>query len=104
MVSLNIYKVKVKVKTKIYHGNEQEVASAAVNEEIVPEAETVDVVPETDPDCHEELVEIDGYVAKDSIDDVTLAPNLTVVQKTEFMNCADQFSRLFRGSRYPKPY
>ena len=84
----------MKGKSKIYHANEQEVVSAAVNEEIVPEAETVDVVPETDPDCHEELVEIDGYVDKESIDDVTLAPNLTVVQKTEFMNCADQFSRL----------
>ena len=56
MVGLNDYKVKVKGKTKVYHANllkkylEQDVASAAINEKMVQEAETVDVEPETNPD------------------------------------------------------
>ena len=101
VVGLNDYKVKVKGKTKVYHANllkkylEQDVASAAINEKIVPEAEAVDVEPATDPDCDEDLVEIGGYTAKESIDDVTLAPNPTEAQKAEFMNCGDQFSSLF---------
>ena len=36
-----------------------------------------------------------GYAAKESIDDVTLAPDLTEIQKAEFMSCADQFPNLF---------
>ena len=56
VVGLNDYKVKVKGKTKVYHANllkkylEQDVASAAINEKMVQEAETVDVEPETNPD------------------------------------------------------
>ena len=42
---------------KNYH--KQEVVSTEVNEEIVPEDEVVDVEPETNPDCGEDLVEID---------------------------------------------
>ena len=101
MVGLNDYKVKVEGKTKVYHANllkkylEQDIASAAINENIVPEDEAVGFEPETDPDCDEDLVEIGGYTAKESIDDVTLASNLTKEQKTEFMNCADQCSNLF---------
>ena len=101
MVGLNDYKVKVEGKTKVYHANllkkylEQDIASAAINENIVPEDEAVGFEPETDPDCDEDLVEIGGYTAKESIDDVTLASNLTEEQKTEFMNCADQYSNLF---------
>ena len=34
-------------------------------------------------------------MAKESIDSVTLAPNLTEAQMAEFMNCANQFSSLF---------
>ena len=74
---------------------EQHVANAPINEKIVPRAEAVDGEPETDFDCDEDLVEIDGYTAKESYDDVTLAPNLTEVQKTEFINCVNQFSSLF---------
>ena len=61
---------------------------------MIPEAETVDVEPDTDPNCDEDLVEVGGYMAKESTD-VTLALNLTEVQKAEFMNCVDQFSSLF---------
>ena len=55
VVGLNDYKVKVKGKTKVYNANllkkylEQDVASAAINEKMVQEAETVDVEPETNP-------------------------------------------------------
>ena len=63
MVGLNDFNVKVKGKTTVYHANllkkylEQDVTSAAINENIVPEAEAVDVKPGTDPDCDENLVE-----------------------------------------------
>ena len=55
VVGLNDYKVKVKGKTKVYNANllkkylEQDVASAAINEKMVQEAETVDMEPETNP-------------------------------------------------------
>ena len=77
---------------------EQEVASAAVNEKNVPEADAVDVEPETDHGCHEDLAEIGGYTAKESINDVTLAPNLIELQRAEFRNCVNQFSSLFTES------
>ena len=107
LVGLNDYKVKVRVKRKVYHANllkkylQHDVASAMINEKIVPEAEAADVEPVTDHDCSEDLVEIGGYTAKESIDNVPLAPNLTEVQKTEFM-CTPIFKLIHRGSRYHK--
>ena len=91
----------MKEKTKVYRANllkkylEQDVTSAATIKKIVPEVEAIDIEPDTDPDGDEDFVEIDGYTAKESIDDVTLAPNLTEVQKAKFMRCANQFSSLF---------
>ena len=35
------------------------------------------------------------HTAKESIDNVAIAPNQTEVQKVEFINYADQFSSLF---------
>ena len=91
----------MKGKTKVYHANllkkylEQDVASAAINQKIGLETEAEDDEPATDPGCDEDLVEIGGYTAKESIDDVTLAPHLTEAQKSEFINCS---VRLRHGS------
>ena len=57
VVGLNDYKVKVKGKIKVHDNNPLKKCHEQ-------EVEAVDVEPETDPDCREDLVEIGGYTVK----------------------------------------
>ena len=41
------------------------------------------------------FLELGGYVAKESVEDVTTGPNLTDEQRTEFTDLAKQFTNLF---------
>ena len=42
-----------------------------------------------------DFLELGGYVAKESIEDVTTGPNLTDEQRREFKDLANQFTNLF---------
>ena len=54
-------------------------------------AATVDEAEEEEVD----FLELGGYLAKESIEDVTTGPNLTDEQRTEFTDLAKQFTNLF---------
>ena len=107
VVGLNDYKVKVKGKEKVYHANllkkyfEQEETRAegaiagGVGATCVDDA--VDCAAKADEAEGEnvDFLELGGYVAKESIEDVKTGPNLTDEQRNEFMDLAKQFTNLF---------
>ena len=106
-VSLNDYKVKVKGKEKVYHANllkkyfereETTVEGAvAVGVGATSIVDAVDCEAKVDEAEEEEVdfLELGGYVAKESIEDVTTGPNLTDEQQNEFTDLAKQFTNLF---------
>ena len=103
VVALNDYKVKVKGKERVYLANllrkyfEREdsvhVRAAAVevnaNEHVESEVEEVDPADSTD------FLENGDYVAKESVNDVTIGDNLSLQQRAEFMDLANEFQSLF---------
>ena len=107
VVDLNDYKVKVKGKEKVYHANllkkyfereETTVEGAvAVGAGATSIDDAVDCAAKVDEAEEEEVdfLELGGYVAKESIEDVTTGPNLTDEQRTEFTDLAKQFTNLF---------
>ena len=50
---------------------------------------------ENQQDGDDKLVEIGDYIAKETIEDVTLAPGLNAALCTEFMDLTQQYSALF---------
>ena len=107
VVGLNDYKVKVKGKEKVYHANllkkyfEREETTVeravAVGAGATSIDDAVDCAAKVDEAEEEEVdfLELGGYVAKESIEDVTTGPNLTDEQRTEFTDLAKQFTNLF---------
>ena len=107
VVGLNDYKVKVKGKERVYHANllkkyfdreETTVEGAvAVGAGATSIDDAVDCAAKVDEAEEEEvdLLELGGYVAKESIEDVKTGPNLTDEQRTEFKDLANQFTNLF---------
>ena len=106
MVGLNDYKVKVKGKEKVYHANllekyfereETTVEGAvAVGAGATSIDDAVDCAAKVDEVVGEEVdfLELGGYVAKESIEDVATGPNLDE-QQTEFTDLAKEFTNLF---------
>ena len=107
VVGLNDYKVKVKGKEKVYHANllkkyferEETTAEGAVAGGVGASCvdDTVDCATKADEAEGEnvDFLELGGYVAKESIEDVETGPNLTDEQRNEFMDLAKQFRNLF---------
>ena len=107
VVGLNDYKVKVKGKEKVYHTNllkkyferEETTAEGAVAGGVgaTCEDDAVDCAAKADEAEGEnvDFLELGGYVAKESIEDVKTGPNLTDEQRNEFMDLAKQFTNLF---------
>ena len=93
--------MKVKGKEKVYHANllkkyfervERAVGAGATSIDDAVDCEAkVDEAEEEEVD----FLELGGYVAKESIEDVTTGPNLTHEQQNEFMDLAKQFTNLF---------
>ena len=52
-------------------------------------------VEEVNPVDSIDFLEIGGYVAKESVNDVAIGENLTHAQRGEFMDLANQFQSLF---------
>ena len=46
-----------------------------------------------------DFVEIGGYVAKESVNDVVIGDNLSHEQRAEFMDLANEFQSLFTGAQ-----
>ena len=109
VVGLNDYKVKIKGKEKVYHANllkkyferEETTVEGAVAVEAGATSidDAVDCAAKVD-DAEEEVdfLELGGYVAKETIEDVTSGTNLTNEQRTEFTDLAKQFTKLFTGA------
>ena len=107
VIGLNDYKVKVKGKEKVYHANllkkyfereETTVEGAvAVGAGATSIDDAVDCAAKVDEAEEEEVdfLELGGYVAKESIEDVATGPNLTDEQRREFKDLANQFTNLF---------
>ena len=107
VVGLNDYKVKVRGKEKIYHANllkkyferEETTAEGAVAGGVGASCvdDAVDCAAKADEAEGEnvDFLELGGYVAKESIEDVETGPNLTDEQRNEFMDLAKQFTDLF---------
>ena len=107
VVGLNDYKVKVKGKEKAYHANllkkyferEETTAEGAVAGGVGATCidDAVDRAAKADEAEGEnvDFLEIGGYVAKESIEDVKTGPNLADEQRNEFMDLAKQFTNLF---------
>ena len=107
VVGLNDYKVKVKGKEKVYHANL--LKKYFEREETTPEGavaggvdascvdDAVDCAAKADEAEGEnvDFLELGGYAAKESIEDVKTGPNLTDDQRNEFMDLAKQFTNLF---------
>ena len=105
VIGLNDYKVKVKGKEKVYHANllkkyfereettvEGAVAVGAGATSIHDAADCAAKVDEAENGEEVDFLELGGYVAKESIEDVTTGPNLTDEQRTEFTDLAKQFT------------
>ena len=106
-VGLNDYKVKVKGKEKVYHVNllkkyfervettAEGAVAGGVGALCVDDA--VDCAAKADEAEGENIdfLELGGYVAKESIEDVETGLNLTDEQRNEFMDLAKQFMDLF---------
>ena len=107
VVGLNDYKVKVKGKEKVYHANllkkyferEETTAEGAVAGGVGASCvdDAVDCAVKADEAEGEnvDFLELGGYVAKESIEDVKTGPNLTDEQRNEFLDLAKQFTNLF---------
>ena len=106
VVGLNDYKVKVKGKEKAYHANlltkyfereETTVTGAVAVGAGATSIDAVDCAAKVDEAEEEEVdfLELGGYVAKESIEDVTTGLNLTDQQQNEFTDLAKQFTNLF---------
>ena len=108
VVGLNDYKVRVKGKERVYHANllkkyferEDSVSAGAVAVEVnanICENKHVEseVEEEVDPVDAIDFLEIGGYVAKESVNDVALGDNLSHEQRAEFMDLANEFQSLF---------
>ena len=108
VVGVNVYKVRVKDKLKVYHANllkayierEEELgeAAAAIAEGLVTSV-TCSGEPnelQLDPDDDDNgFLEIGGYVAKESIANVKTGPGLNETERAEFLDLAQEFSSLF---------
>ena len=105
VVGINDYKVRVKDKLKVYHANllkayierEEELgeAAAAIADGLVTcsgEPSELELDPDDDDDG---LLEIGGYVAKESIADVKTGTGLNETERADFLNLAQEFSSLF---------
>ena len=64
-------------------------ANSCENEHVESGVEEVDPVEGTD------FLEIGGYVAEESVNDVVIGDNLSHEQRAEFMDLANQFQSLF---------
>ena len=107
VVGLNDYKVKVKGKDKVYHANllkkyferdEPTEESAVTTKASAAVTREEDAKYEPDIEAQEgvgDFLEIGGYVAKESVADASIGPNLTDEQRAEFMELAHQFSSQF---------
>ena len=107
VVGLSDYKVRVKGKERVYHANllkkyferKDSVPVGAVALEVnANSCKNVHVeseVEEVDPLEGTDFLEIGGYVAKESVNDVVIGDNLSHDQRAEFMDLANQFQSLF---------
>ena len=103
VVGLNDYKVKVKGKERVYHANllkkyferEDSVPVGAVAVEVNANKHVESEIEEVDPVDNINFLEIGGYVAKESVNDVAIGDNLSHEQRAEFMNLANEFQSLF---------
>ena len=107
VAGLNDYIVKVRGMEKVYHANllknyfEREETTVEGPVAVGPGAKStddaVDCAAKVDEEEGEEVdfLELGGYIAKESIEDVTTGPNLTDEQWTEFTDLAKQFTYLF---------
>jgi len=110
-VGLSDYKVRVKGKDRVYHVNllkkyfeRKDFVSAGAaaletnanickNEHVQSEVEEFDSMESID------FLEIGGYVAKESVNDVAIGDNLSHEQTAEFMDLADEFQSLLTEAR-----
>ena len=104
VVGLNDYKVRVKGKERVYYANllkkyferEDSVSVGAVTVEVNANGHVESEVDEIDPvDSMIDFLEIGGYVAKESVNDVAIGDNLSHEQRAEFMDLANEFQSLF---------
>ena len=107
VLGLNDYKVKVKCKEKVYHANlltkyfarEETTAEGAVADGVGATCidDAVDCAAKADEaeGDNVDFLELGGYVAKESIEDVKTGPTLRDKQRNEFMDLAKQFTNLF---------
>ena len=106
VVDLNDYKVKVKGIGRVYHANllkkyferEDSVPVGAVAVKVnanICENEHVESEVEVDPVDSIDFLEIGGYVAKESVNDVAIGDKLSHKQRAEFMDLANEFQSLF---------
>ena len=108
VVGLNDYEVRVKGKDRVYHANllkkyferEDSVSAGAVAVEVNDNDHVESEVDKVDPVDSIDFLEIGGYVAKESVNDVTIGDNLSHEQRAEFMDLANEFQGL---SYSPKP-
>ena len=97
VVSLNDYKVRVKGKDRVYHANllkkyferEDSVSVGAVAVEVSSNEHVESKVNEVDPVESIDFLEIGGYVAKESVNNVAIGDNLYHEQRAEFMDLAN---------------
>ena len=104
VVGLNDYKVRVKGKERGYHANllkkyffSVSVGAVAVetNANICKSKHVESEVEEVDPVNGIDFLEIGGYVAKESVNDVAIGDNLSHEQRAEFMDLANELQSLF---------
>ena len=103
VVGLNDYKVRVKGKDRVYHANllkkyfegEDSVSVGAVTVEVNDNEHGESNVDEVDPVDSIDFLEVGGYVAKESVNDVTIGDNLSHEQRAEFMDLANEFQSLY---------
>ena len=104
VTGLNDYKVRVKGKDRVYHANllkkyfEREDSVGAVafetNANICKHEHAESEIDEVDPVESIDFLEIGGYVAKESVKDVAIGVNLSMDQRAEFMDLANEIQSL----------
>ena len=94
VVGLNDYKVCVKGKERVYHANllkkyfEQEdsvpvgAVAVKVNATSSKNKDVKSEVDEVDPEDSIDFLEIGGYITKESVNDVAIRDNLSLMQST----------------------